>query len=226
MESSVLTQYKIKTEHRDRLYYEKYEYCFTFQQELLFSIKKLPNDEKLTRFVNFRAVWDKFNDTQAAERIKSLQRTRDLLLTSSADFKLVVTYNCGLLYTNDLDLGYSLLRLPALTPGKWVKQAKVTRVKDCIVIKNPKFKYRAYFKDRKIDQDQKNQLMSWIQNQADYIKPSAALKQWLTCGRNRWNADWLQRYYYIEYNDRYYETMLAMSFPDRIRKTLPVMAQD
>lgn len=232
------TQYQIKIERRDRLFYEQYRYSFQFRQHEIFAIRGLPDDEKLLCFIGYRKSWDtrfvvkqKRPECFTDESVANLQVTRDFLLTHATTSKLNVSGDWATIYTNDLSLIDQLQQLPMITSGCTVKQAVIDRPKDVVVIEMPRYKYRTYLRERKMSQDCKSHLLDWIQAQQDLEKVHAcASKSLLNWLRNKpsssWRNAWTQRYYYIEHNDLRYETMIGMIIPGFVRKSLPVISKE
>jgi len=195
----------------------------------------MPSPQTLNKFINLRRSWsihlnnrsDGKSKCFTQESVENLCATRDLLLNWPAEFKLVVSMDWATVYTNDANLCHALYRCPQVEFGRVIRQAVVDKPKDSIVINNPKFKYRTFFRERKISLDTKSQLKAWIVAQQDQesvqAQASRALWHWLNQPGKTWRSDWCQRYFYIEHNNLQYETMLAILAPGAIRKSVPVI---
>jgi len=236
----VLTQYLIKTESRDRKFYDQFDYAFQFRQQEIFLIRGLPDNENLLKFISLRKrLTQRFSVSMdqikkqeyfSNQSVENLMATRDLMLNWPAEFKFTVSGDWANIYTNDLNLIAAVERLPQVTPGRYIKQAVVDRPKDMVVVQAPKYQHRTYLREYKMPQKVRSQLLAWLQGQCDqdqvHARPSRALWEWLNDGKPSWRAQWCQRYYYIEHNDLGYETMLAMLVPGAVRKTVSVISRE
>jgi hypothetical protein len=151
------------------------------------------------------------------ETVENLHAVAELLLTTSADFKLVVSANQGYLYTNDLTLIDQLNRLNGLERKSYCC-ALVIRPKNTIQLKNPKHGYRSYFKITKITNDQKQDLINFLNNQRESVRISPALDEWIVGPFNR-----TQDYFFVDHNQMSWLTMLALVRPGLIRKTMQII---
>lgn len=192
----------------------------------------MPTDQELERLARNRREWASrlaYQRHRSAEiftdaSIKALKITRDQLLASAIDYKLCLSGDWATVYTNDLKLIDWLEESPGFIFGNNVRQAEVTRPKDVIVIEKPKFNYRTYFRERKVDPAKREQLFNWAIAQGKHVNLSRPLHEWLKYQTTTWRSDWSQRYFYIEHNDLQYETMIAMIVPGLLRKTMPVIS--
>jgi hypothetical protein len=233
----VSTQYQIKTENRDRLYYDKFCYSFQIRQTEIFALRGLPDAVSLLRFIHHRRNWmsslinqrNRQDEYFNQESVDNLMTTLELLSNHPTEFKMTVSGDWASFYSNDLTLVDRLSRLPYVKGNRPIKQAVINRPKDVVVVQNPEFQYRTYLKERKMSQDRKEQLLLWIQAQHDqektHARASKALLNWLKNNNSTWRSDWTQRYYYIEHNNPMYETMLSMIVPGLIRKSSSVISE-
>jgi hypothetical protein len=232
----VSIQYQIKTENRDRLYYDKFCYSFQIRQTEIFALRGLPDAVSLMKFVHHRKRWmlglinqrNRYDDYFTEQSTDDLVSTLELLSNHPTEFKMTVSGDWASFYSNDLTLMDRLQRLPYVKSGRVIKQAVINRAKDVVVIQNPEYQYRTYLKERKMSQERRQQLLSWIQAQHDqekvHARASKALLSWLKNSNTTWRSDWTQRYYYIEHNDPRYETMISMIVPGFIRKSSCVIS--
>ena len=229
------TQYTIKTENRDRLYYDKFQYSFHFRQTEVFALRGLPEPAAMMKFINRRKEWmtslvnykHKQNEYFTVESIEHLLATRELLSNHPQEFKLTCSGDWAFIYTNDLNLADRLSRLPYVSFSRYIKQAVVNREKDIIVIANPQYRYRTFLRERKMKSAVKQQLLNWLQSQnyqnQVHARPSKSLLEWLKNQQSSWRSDWCMRHYYIEHDDLQYETMISMVAPGYVRKTMAVV---
>jgi hypothetical protein len=150
--------------------------------------------------------------------VSDLHTVAEQLLTTSADYKLVVSVNQGYVYTNNVSLIDQLSGMPELN-YKTYTRARVTRAKNTIALKNPQYQFRTYFKLIKLTVPQKNQLMNFLHGQQGHVRLSPGLDQWIGQPFNR-----CQDYFFVDHNTESWTTMLSLVHPGLIRKTMHIIA--
>ena len=96
-------------------------------------------------------------------------------------------------------------------------RAVVGRPKNTIRLKDPRHQWRSYFKIGKLTAEQKTQLVNFLANQHT-VRLSPALTQWVDLKFTR-----TQDYFFIDYNEPVWLTMLSLVSPGLIRKTLQII---
>jgi len=228
---------KFKSIVKDRLFYDRFKYRISFglteisclrEQELDRNhIRHMLNRRKQWREVahqrwvtigqkhNVRPtrLWNEITD----EVEQNLYDFADILRNSGVDFKLIVSANCGWVYTNSLKLIGELKSMHMLT-GKKYSKAVIDRPKNTIKLKNPRYQLRSYFKITKITNQQKDMLINFLNNQQSSIRISPALAVWMTSAFHR-----TQDYFFVDHNEMSWLTMLALVHPGIIRKTQQII---
>jgi signal peptidase I len=148
--------------------------------------------------------------------VKNLHTLADVLLTTPANFKLVVSAFTGYVYTNDRMLIDQVDKLPGVSYVEYTR-AVVGRPRDTIQLRDPKYQWRSYFKVGKLTTEQKTHLKNFLANQPG-IRISPALKNWINYKFTR-----TQDYFFIDYNEPAWLTMLGLVLPGLIRKTLEII---
>jgi len=149
--------------------------------------------------------------------IENLHSVAEQLLTTSAQYKLVVSVNQGYIYTNDLSLIDQLSVISELT-YKTYTQAHINRPKNTIVLKNPQYQFRTYFKLMKLTEQQKDQLMDFLHGQSGHVRVSPGLARWFDMPFNR-----CQDYFFVDHNTESWLTMLSLVHPGIVRKTMHII---
>jgi len=233
----VSTQYTIKTESRDRLYYDKFQYSFHFKQTEIFALRGFPEPQAMMKFIDRRKSWmktlinyrHKQDDYFNVQSIENLLTTRELLLNHPREFKMTVSGDWAIIYTDDLNLVDRVSRLPYVTFSGYIKQAKVDRPRDIVVVQKPQYRYRTFLRERKMKPEFRAQLLNWVESQnyqgQAYVRPSKVLLEWLKNKSPNWRSDWCMRHFYIEHDDLQYETMISMIVPGFVRKTMNVISR-
>jgi len=227
-------QFKLVT--KDRLFYDRFEYSIGFHLDEVSCLRELDHGY-IDTMIERRRAWKevaqqrfaKSNNTFSNvimtrrtkaitnETVENLHSLADLLLTTDADFKLVVSANQAWVYTNDQTLVKILGDLDYVTHRSYTR-AVITRPKDTICLKNPQHQFRSYLRAVKLTDQQKNQLMAFLITQNDWIRISPALSGWLVTPFNR-----TQDYFFVDYSSATWLTMLSLVHPGLVRKTLEII---
>lgn len=217
------TQFKIDTENRDRLYFDKWQYSIAVYQPRIGDLRGL-DVEKVKATINWRrhtsSGW--WRDRYTTEVIENLHHSLDVLVNETCEFKATFSGDWVNFYTNDVDF---INRFSAACPYariRYVKQALVTDPKDVLILAEPKYSFRSYMRGSWINESTIDQLRNFIKAQGTNLAPCGALRSFLTV-RKGYQQHWLASHYFVEYNDPGYTVMLDLILPRRIRKTLPVV---
>lgn len=151
------------------------------------------------------------------EIIENLHALAEMLITAPEDFKLVVSINQAHVYTNDLILINRLDRMSILQ-YKTFARAEVTRPRDTIALKRPKYKFRSYFKLMNLTAQQKDHLEAFLNNHSAHVRVGPALRDWLSLPFNR-----VQDYFFVDHDAETWLTMLNLVVPGVIRKTMNIV---
>ena len=221
--------------HKDRLFYDLYEYCLGFYLDEVSCLRDLDHgkiDDTMERRRQWREIAQQrwVNGRQkhgiilrrvyreiTEKTIIDLHEVAQQLLTTEAQYKLVVSVNQGYIYTNDLDLIDQLSAMPELT-YKTYARARVTRPKNTIALKNPQHQLRTYFKLLKTTEQQKDQLRDFLHGQRSHVRLSPGLARWFDGPFNR-----CQDYFFVDHDTESWLTMLSLVHPGLVRKTVHII---
>ena len=227
---------KFKTVAKDRLFYDLYQYSVSFHLDEVSCLREL-NHTYINTVIERRKVWREVaqqrwvNNKQLGngmltrrskditeETVTNLHDLTDILLRSRVDFKLVTSMSTAWIYTNDMTLLNKIDETNFLM-WKMYGQAKVDRPKNTIRLKNPRHLHRGYFKNLKLTDQEKTQLTNFFVNQGTAIRVSPALLTW-----TKQNFQRTEDYFFIDYNEESWLTMLSLVRPGLIRKTVDLIA--
>ena len=228
---------KFKSIVKDRLFYDRFQYCISFGLTEIGCLRDQELDcsrirGQLDRRKQWREVaqqrWVTLGQKHHIHPIRlwneiteeveqNLYAFADILRNSGVDFKLVISANCGWVYTNSLELIDQLKPMRMLT-GKKYSRAVIDRPKNTIQLKNPQHQFRSYFKITKITSQQKDMLINFLSNQQSSIRIGPALGEWMTSAFHR-----TQDYFFVDHNEMSWLTMLALVHPGIIRKTQQII---
>jgi hypothetical protein len=190
------------------------------------ALRKELSHESIDRIIqrrrdqNWSTIPHRIHRVIEPETVDRLHQICDFLLSVTHEYKLVFYYNHWLtIYTNDLEL---LQQVDALDyiDVKNHSQVRVDRPRDTIVLKNPKHTKRSYFREFAITNHDKEVLVNFFNNQQDYIKISPGLRDWMKRGRIH---NYVFDYFFIDYSDDQWLTMLSLVRPGLIRKTVKIL---
>lgn len=226
--------HRFKLTVKDQLFYNQFEYVIGFQLDEVSCLRELDHsyiDTMIERRRAWREVahqrWQKSNNTFGNiltrrtreitdKTVSDLHELADQLLNSQSDFKLVVSANHAHVYSNDLQLIDQVGDLKSLKQ-KTYSRAIVGRPKNTIRLKDPKYRFRSYFKSTKITEEQKNHLLAFLTTQTE-IRISPALSGWVLTPFHR-----TQDYFFVDHNEMSWLTMLSLVRPGLIRKTMQII---
>ena len=227
---------KFKSVVKDRLSYNRFEYAIGFTIDEASCLRDLSHaeiDATIERRKEWRSIamqrWHKTGTILGKQHIlgrrrneitdktvENLHTLAEILLTTTADTKLVVSANQAHVYTNNIAFIDQLDQLSFLT-HKYYTCAQITRPQNTIQLKNPNHQFRSYFKITKLTDEQKDHLRGFLLNQHT-IRISPALDEWIVGPFNR-----TQDYFFIDHNEMSWLTMLSLVRPGLIRKTQQII---
>ncbi len=219
---------KVRRKDTDRLFYDQYHYGIDFHMEdisCLRGLDKLPDDycKEITRRYHQKYQWTyqyHNGQVQAArdhEKLESLYKLAKLLNAYQTEIKLVVSGNYGYVYTNNVQLLLSVItNFPRHV--RHLRHACVVRPKNTVSLRNSPHQYRTYFREKSINQTEKQQLLTFLQNQTDWHVSKALLKR-----LNRFSPMWMSRSYFVDHNTESEVVMLNLIVPNILQMTMPVV---
>lgn len=126
-------------------------------------------------------------------------------------------------FSDDLDL---LKTLTVLDPNLEISVADIIG-KNVLYFKNqPKFKYRTYFRGKRVPDNFKEEVKSFAERYDNIARICPALKRLVneTMGKKHW-YNYLHSSYYVDYNDESTLTLLHMFFGSMLSKTYTLEKQ-
>ena len=228
------TNLEFKSVTKDRLFYSQFQYCLGFSLDEATCLRELDH-AKIDDLIHRRKQWQEVaqqrwingrqNTTILRRRWKDitektvtdLHSVADVLLTSTTEFKLVVSVHQGYVYTNDLALLAKLDYMPELT-CKTRTQARVDRPENTIRLNKSNYNFRSYFRTRHLSAQEKQQLVNFLNTQQDFVRTSPAMNQWVQEPFSR-----LQDYYFVDHDSQQWLTLISLVCPGLIRKTMQIL---
>lgn len=222
-----MTQVKIVTESRDRLYFDQWKYAFSFWLREAHTLR-YRDHQQFRNYIDMRLRWTQWQPRFTDDVVDNLETVIAHINSITEPFKLVVSGHWATIYTNDSDLAQR-----TLTACSFInldrckqKQAVVDQPRDTVFLCDPKYQFRSYFKAQMCPGAKITALREFFASQEDEIRPSSALNQCLQgqgWGRNSEGNAWMPDHYFVDYNNPAYVTMLAMIMPRSFRKTVSIV---
>ena len=131
---------------------------------------------------------------------------------------MVISVNQCWIYSNDTIFLERIERLPFVNGAKFTESV-IVRPRNTVAVKHPHHRYRSYFRATKLNNDEKDRILSFLQGQND-VRISPALAEWIATPFNR-----TQDYFFVDYNAESWLTMLSLVRPGLIRKTVQIVAK-
>ena len=149
-----------------------------------------------------------------------LHEVCDFLLAIKNPFKKVVCNNTMWFYTNTPEDFRAVVACPG-TKLVERKQADVCLPTDCVVLNNPQHRFRTYFRERYLDESQRELIKKYFITRADQFRPSPGFKMLLNGKRM-----WIPSNYFVDHNDEKDALFINLACPQLVRKTLPIQARN
>ena len=227
----ILQALPFKSVPSDRLFYDHWQYCISFRLDevncLRYSLDAEKIDELLTRREMWRERvrqrWPQNNFVRPHSPItdgtrETLHAFADFLKLATDPYKIVISVNQCWIYSNSTNFLERINRLPFVKNTKFTESV-IVRPRNTIVLKNPQYRHRSYFRKVKLIEPERQQIMAFLQGQ-DNVRVSPALKQWMSTPFNR-----TQDYFFVDYDSESWLTMLGLVRPGLIRKTVEIVAK-
>jgi hypothetical protein len=218
--------YNVETAHRSSLFYNQYEWCITVNISEASCLRYLDSKKFEQAIVNAR-LWAERDSEHSrgwngTNKESALRQLREVLLCQSQPFKLVVSFNIANVYTNCREIADQLIGLD--NDGiliRLVRQAAITRPAGVIQLRESRYAYRTYLRERKYDQHQKILLKNFLDSRQD-LHPCAALSVWLDYQSTKGGYRWSRAHYFVDHDHPNEGTMLSLVMPGVVRKTMPI----
>lgn len=222
---------KFKQVRSDRLFFDQFEYAAEIVVPEITAIRSygkgdpIRSDRDITRVIVERKMFRENFPYRWTSRPTVTQSTIDLVLYTAEwmrqiqqPYKRAVSANRLTIYTSDLEL-INRIDLDNHYKHKWFREAVVTRTRNTIAHRNPQYNFRAYFNCHEIDPHRREQFVNFFTaHQAQcQLNPSMRAKLF----ESKWR--WVQRTDFVDYQDEKWLLMLQLSFPDLVRKVMPIV---
>jgi len=222
--------YKISQTNRSSWFYGQYEWCITINISEAGCLRRLES-RQFEQAIGYAKAWaeresDHSRGWNGTKKESALRETREVLLSQTDPFKLVISFNIANVYTNHRELADQLVELG--NDGilvRRVRQAAITRPSGVIQLRKSKYAYRTYLRERKYSQEQKTLLQNFLTARQDTLRPCVSLMLWLDYQNkspSSYRATYSKSHYFVDHDHPNEGTMLSLVMPGIVRKTLPI----
>lgn len=153
----------------------------------------------------------------------NLHSMADFITGISTPYKIVVENKTMRIYSSDLNIIQAIEYIPFVQRRRY-SEVQVDRPRDTILLKNPRYKLRSYFKETKITPEDKQAVAQFLSNQPG-IRIGAGLQSWIDDGYTRYSSKYTRDYFFVDHDNHSWLTMLALVRPGLIRRTVQIIAK-
>jgi hypothetical protein len=211
----------LKTEQRQRLYYKQYRYAIELNWPGFEYLDNLALSRVIAQF-NRRVAysWNRTYLTQdqvvmVAHHLADFEQSR-------VDIKAVNQWHTRFYYTNNFTDIEVLKKIPEIAVVSF-READVCLPDGVLLRKNNPYKYRTYFRERKMsDPAQGVEFLEKITAYGDYFGLNPTTRLRLAMGRHNYP---FSRHSYIDHNSENDRVMLAMMLPGFLGRTIAIQAK-
>lgn len=205
-------------EYRDQNYYGKYCYRVRFKMPTVRYIINEKNVEGLMKRYNAVSGWRviKAQDRPAVTKdIEALKQLIELRNTFKKEGTATVRleWDSVAVFSNDLSLLKNIESIKPELEYNYTQTQTTTFVGVKTFVKEPKHKYRIYFKSKMIEDGFVTQLYDLIKRSSE-MHPSTSLNHWLRSYHSSYVFNWKYRYtnshHFIDYDDESVLSYLAL----------------
>lgn len=161
------------------------------------------NKELVQKFLDY---YNLYNKTKKTNKDICIRLEGDTAAVFSNDLQILHKFKD---WGTNLDIDFTEAKISTFT---------VTGIK--LFKREPKNKFRVYFKTKRVDPNLWVEIESLLQTQK-HLKPSNALQHWVKYNRavkNSWKRRWLSSTYFIDYDDESFISYISLIHGDILGK--------
>ena len=221
----MMESFKLKVEKRNKLYFNRFKYravahiqgaAYTYYthdlETFVDRMEKLRDNKPRYGVRVLKDDWQEYWDEVNLDRISQLITWRNVVSKDKCCIRIQGDYVS--FFSNELPL---LQTLDSIDPQIDITEAICYESNYLYFKKKPKYKFRTYFKGKRMPKDFSDNIRS-LQQMYSSLNFSKGL--FTSLFHNNWNPyRYMHGSYFVEYNDQQMHTILAMWFPDMLAKT-------
>lgn len=214
---------KIKTDLRDKLYYNKFKYRIDFNIIGANYIKWAKDIYDFIRLAQNTSSYRTLDPIELTDRyVDQVNIIINWYKDNKEHISMRTDYTSCAFFSNDLVL---LSELGGkidyhVTYG----QAEILGEPDVIYLKNPKHNYRIYFRERNVTEDFRTEFKEFLDRYNKTLFPCPSLQRWVSMditkktSYSHWRHKWLQPHFFIEYDSESTLTIVKLIFDKYLGK--------
>lgn len=227
---------KFKTVRSDQLFYGEYQYSASFQLQECWVFRYTTDhaeiDLRLTRQQEWREKmrqrWpadslNRYHSIISDVTRENIHNMADFITGISTPYKIIVENKTMRIYSSDLNILQAIEYIPFVQRRQYSKVI-VDRPKDTILLKNPQYQLRSYFKETRITPEDRDSISRFLTQQPG-IRIGPGLQDWMSIDVHAYASKWTRDYFFIDHDSESWLTMLALVRPGLIRRTVRIIAK-
>lgn len=212
-------------EQRSEPYYKQYHHCIIWwipEGNMMRMLTHKAIDTNIHWRNTYLSTWrsNKVQTLVTEHEQARLHEVCDKLLAIKNPFKKVVCNNTMWFYTNTPEDFDDIVDHEGTTLVER-KQADVCLPTDCVLLTQPRHKFRTYFRERFLDDTQRKAIQRYFAARPEQFRPGPGFKQFL-CGARTW----IPSNYFVDHDDEKNALFINIACPQLVRKTMPIRARD
>jgi len=203
---------------RDRLYYDQYQYCISFELPHSGRSRTLV-ESRIKENVYFANTLSKSSTWQkkiTAEQEQHLIDCVRILRNTNESHKRIVYSHCQYIYTNSVSLVQTLYDQPFLKHIQ-CHQADVILPRDVVILKNSNYRFRSFFSNRWFQRHEVDAIRNFLVSRGRQFRTTPGVSTKLK-GEFFYPANWM----FVDHNDEKEAFMMNLVVAQCIRKTMPI----
>lgn len=208
------SKFKVEIERRQRRYYNLYQYRAVIDMP---NVQRFRYHKSHDEWLTYQPPWQSWPNKPLVNK-DEIDRFLDFKRQSTAEFGFRIEYDKAMIYANDLQKLESVIYSISASGSVKIFSVEFPLEEDIIEFaKEPKYKFRNYFRAKSISPEQKMEMLEFINNQIQNnseIEFNNSMMLWLK--RVTVGHPYLRDSYYVEYNDEVCRTVLALMFGDML----------
>lgn len=183
------------------------------------------NMEFFARKINFGGSWRERDDKISQHDVDNLHILCDFFIDNQQLIKLQFSRSKCFIYTNRLELSEQLDQLGIFEEVR-VNEIILARPKNTVKSRYPGYKLRIYFKPISITEMDRWNILKFIDNNDHAIKMNIGMERFHGGGQSGGRHLTLRDYYFIDFKDERLASVLELTCPGVIRKTMDIIYDD
>lgn len=205
---------------RSTLYYNRYRFSVHFNFKEAYSLRYPQNKISMMLTWRYQMRYHGEIPDSIASYIPTVLAMREYL-DGLDDIKIVLYQDFVYLYTNDPDIA-DHLEAQEYIRNVFVTEADLVKPAGVVELKNPRWAYRSYFRERYLGEERGSTLSRFLVSRKDCFGYSSTLYSRMQSEHSLRRS---MSHYFVDHNDLRDIQMLDLVCPGIIRKTLPIKAK-